>query len=306
MSLGFWVRERQTLWWILLRLFAWKVVAVIRPKEHVMSESGAVKTGGVNRRVRESVRRLAVLAILVTGCHGHKGSPRVELTDGQKAAVRQMIDDTEKRVAAAEVRRDAAFDHAAELTWTSAPCSITRAGLGIAPEPPKPSDMRLKGRLFWMTRIIRPDSQHRHHTGAIWPELDWYTHHIKDRLDDRLFYGETAESFLADTKQTLDIYQVEDLELALVLDEFVEVKRLDDSQFRGGSAHGRIYLWSETAGTILCAGEVAGESGSEVAVYRKRFPRRGSADTMRDMELTDVLLARTVDSGIDALRAVGE
>jgi hypothetical protein len=141
------------------------------------------------------VRTLLVVAGLLIGCRHSTPAPEptVQLTEPQKTTVRQMIDDTRKRLDTAEAKRDAAFDHAAALKPAEVPCSITREGLGIPP------DITPNGRitaLLGMTRLGLPNSKDTKHTGAVWRTLDSDVYSITKKLDGTLDYGQTAESFL--------------------------------------------------------------------------------------------------------------
>jgi hypothetical protein len=247
--------------------------------------------------------RAALLLLLVACSHAEPDPPKppVKLTDAQKATVRESITSAQTRIANAEARRNAAFDHAAQTTRTTAPCSVSRSDLGIAPDI---THNGLASTLLRMTRVITPDAK-KPASGVASQTLDTDLYSINKKLDGELEYGESAEGFLAATKSTLDARKPAPYELALVMAQFVDPKQLDADKFRGGFTTGALYLWSESAGKIICAADVAGESSSEVTIHSDRDATKEQNQTLASAHLTGELIVRTIDDGINALQAVG-
>lgn len=243
--------------------------------------------------------RLVLALALAASCQEEARPlpPKLKLTAAQQAEGRRRIAAAVARVAAQEARRDAAFAALDQVTRVEAPCPVTRAQLGIA------DDLTPSGRtttILGMTRIVPPESK-RPAPGATTSRITGKVAYLTEELGQEHGYGETAEAYLDALTRKLDAITPPPFELALVLDKLVSPRVVDDKTFTGGATRGTLYLWSEAAGAIVCAGAVGERSAAEVSYRDYGY---GNKALGLSAHLDAQLVVSTIDAGLGRLRAV--
>lgn len=235
--------------------------------------------------------------------------PRVPLTDAQKAEIQPWIAAAQARIAAQEDRRSAAFTAARTgLVAGERPCAVGFRELGIPDDlRPKPDDdhsqAHLHNLVLDVSRLVFPDGPRRP-DGPSSARLRLAIYSIELERDIGFESPEAIVRFLDGTRTKLDDLQPIPYELALIVTRLEKPVRTGEASFQAGLAEGTLYLWSESAGAVICAADLARESSKTVSVTATRTPSGGEVLEHVDAALLGDLVVPAIAHAIAELRTV--